>query len=69
MAEEGLFSKYVSQPMKKFYRKYILRETDVSNDTQNTESDTHSAVQEDSESLAYIQQNELATHIHDNDII
>ncbi len=37
MAEEGFFSKYVSQPMKKFYRKYILREIDVSNDTQNTE--------------------------------
>ncbi|WP_255418250.1 hypothetical protein [Wolbachia endosymbiont of Brugia malayi] len=32
-------------------------------------SDTHSAVQEDSESLAYIQQNELVTHTHDNDII
>ncbi|QKX02973.1 hypothetical protein GOY07_02015 [Wolbachia endosymbiont of Litomosoides sigmodontis] len=65
MADEGFFLKYLFQPMKKFYRKYILREIDVLNDTQDTGSD----VQENSGSLGHIQQNELAIHIHDNDII
>ncbi|MGL9717230.1 MAG: hypothetical protein ACR5K9_00725 [Wolbachia sp.] len=63
MSEEGFFSKYISQPVKKFYHKYILRETDWSDNMQSTASDAYNAVQESSESLAaQIQSNE-------NDII
>lgn len=36
MAEEEFFFKYLFQLVKKFCRKYILKETGVLNDTQNT---------------------------------
>ncbi|MGL9717741.1 MAG: hypothetical protein ACR5K9_03465 [Wolbachia sp.] len=52
MSEEGFFTKYISNPVKKFYHKYILRETDWPDDTQNKASDAYNAVQESSEFLA-----------------
>lgn len=59
MSEEGFFFKYISNPVKKFYHKYILRETDWSGDMQDTASNVHNAVQESSEPLAtHIQSNE-----------
>lgn len=62
MSEEGFFSKYISQPVKKFYN-YITGKTEESDNVQSTEDDLHNIVQESSESLdAHVQSNE-------NDII
>ncbi|MGL9758179.1 MAG: hypothetical protein ACR5LA_04945 [Wolbachia sp.] len=59
MTEEGFFSKYISQPVKKFYN-YITGKTEELNDVQST---ADNIVQESSESLdTHIQSNE-------NDII
>lgn len=59
MSEEGFFSKYVCQPVKKFYN-YITGKTEELNDVQST---ADGIVQESSESLdTHIQSNE-------NDII
>ncbi|MDR2831996.1 MAG: hypothetical protein LBV62_03745 [Rickettsiales bacterium] len=53
------FNKNISQPVKKFYHKYILRETDWSDDVQSTANDEYNVIQESSESLGtYIQSNE-----------
>ncbi|WP_250296900.1 MULTISPECIES: hypothetical protein [unclassified Wolbachia] len=69
MSEEGFFSKYISQPVKKFYN-YITGKTEESDnvqstadDLQSTANDVHNIVQENSESLdTHVQSNE-------NDII
>ncbi|ACN95217.1 MULTISPECIES: hypothetical protein [Wolbachia] len=59
MSEEGFFSKYISQPVKKFYN-YITGKTEESDNVQSTADDI---VQESSESLdTHVQSNE-------NDII
>ncbi|WCR58280.1 hypothetical protein [Wolbachia endosymbiont of Ctenocephalides felis wCfeJ] len=60
MSEEGLFSKYISNPVKKFYN-YVTGKIEELGGVQNTASD--GAMQESSESSAsHIQSNE-------NDII
>ncbi|WP_374698928.1 hypothetical protein [Wolbachia endosymbiont (group B) of Limnophora tigrina] len=62
MNEEGFFSKYVCQPVKKFYN-YITGKTEELNDVQSTADDVHNIAQENSESLdTHVQSNE-------NDII
>ncbi|WP_341822513.1 MULTISPECIES: hypothetical protein [unclassified Wolbachia] len=62
MSEEGFFSKYISQPVKKFYN-YITGKTEESDNVQSTADDVHNIVQENSESLdTHVQSNE-------NDII
>ncbi len=62
MSEEGFFSKYISQPVKKFYN-YITGKTKESDNVQSTADDVHNIVQEGSESLdTHVQSNE-------NDII
>lgn len=62
MSEEGFFSKYISQPMKKFYN-CITGKTEESDNVQSTADDVHNIVQENSESLdTHVQSNE-------NDII
>lgn len=54
MSEEGFFSKYISQPVKKFYN-YITGKTEELNDVQSTAG---GIVQESSESLdTHIQSN------------
>ncbi|CAI5594163.1 MULTISPECIES: hypothetical protein [Wolbachia] len=47
MSEEGFFSKYISQPVKKFYN-YITGKTEESDDVAG---DVHNIAQGDSESL------------------
>ncbi|MFP3015945.1 MAG: hypothetical protein ACEY3B_06740 [Wolbachia sp.] len=62
MSEEGFFSKYISQPVKKFYN-YITGKTEESDNVQSTAGDVHNITQENSESLdTHVQSNE-------NDII
>ncbi len=62
MSEEGFFSKYISQPVKKFYN-YITGKTEESDNVQSTADDVHNIAQESSESLdTHVQSNE-------NDII
>ncbi len=59
MSEEGFFSKYISQPVKKFYN-YITGKIEESDDVAG---DVHNIAQGDSESLdTHVQSNE-------NDII
>ncbi|WP_265045433.1 MULTISPECIES: hypothetical protein [unclassified Wolbachia] len=62
MSKEGFFSKYISQPVKKFYN-YITGKTEESDNVQSTADDVHNIAQENSESLdTHVQSNE-------NDII
>lgn len=62
MSEEGFFSRYISQPVKKFYN-YITGKTEELDNVQSTADDVHNIVQEGSESLdTHVQSNE-------NDII